>query len=44
VVDGASLRSNRHLFVEGRVLLGFAFVGLTAASGGLWVYRYRGGR
>ena len=32
------------VFAEGRAALGFAFVGVTAASGGLWFYRYRGGR
>ncbi|HLX33052.1 MAG TPA: hypothetical protein VKR79_09840 [Gaiellaceae bacterium] len=32
------------VFGERRIALGFVFVGLTAASGGLWLYRYRGGR
>jgi hypothetical protein len=32
------------VFGEGRTALGFAFLGVTAAAAGLWLYRYRGGR
>ena len=32
------------VFAEGRIALAFAFLGVTAASGGLWLYRSRGGR
>jgi hypothetical protein len=32
------------VFAEDRMALGFAFVGMTGASAGLWFYRYRGGR
>jgi hypothetical protein len=32
------------VFAEDRIARGFAFAGVTAASAGLWLYRYRGGR